>query len=238
MASGMNPFDLLDGGAEDVKALVASQLEKTEREQKQKKQANSALKTRPPFQEVRRFKGGDSGGGRGYGRGGYNKGPASSGGSFNSGRGAGGASEGDAAKQYGRRKYEGPFHGGHHRGFSNGDGADRAERPPRKVSEQSFRLAKEAYPETEKLGAQNTVTEDAVSNGSKNNAVNNLVEEKPEHKEMTLEEYQKVLEEKKKALHALKVAERKVDIKEFQSMQPLSNKRTNNAVVSKLVSFL
>ena len=45
---------------------------------------------------------------------------------------------------------------------------------------------------------------------------------------MTLEEYEKILEEKKKALQATKVEERKVDTKVFESMQQLSSKKTNN----------
>ena len=45
---------------------------------------------------------------------------------------------------------------------------------------------------------------------------------------MTLEEYEKILEEKKKALQATKVEERKVDTKVFESMQQLSNKKTND----------
>lgn len=52
---------------------------------------------------------------------------------------------------------------------------------------------------------------------------------------MTLEEYEKVLEEKRKALHALKTEERKVDAKEFESMQQLSNKKGNDDVFIKLV---
>lgn len=53
---------------------------------------------------------------------------------------------------------------------------------------------------------------------------------------MTLEEYEKVLEEKRKALLALKTEERKVDAdKEFQAMQPLSNKKNNEDVFIKLV---
>lgn len=43
---------------------------------------------------------------------------------------------------------------------------------------------------------------------------------------MTLEEYEKVLEEKRKALQALKTEVRKVDAKEFESMQPLSTRKT------------
>lgn len=54
---------------------------------------------------------------------------------------------------------------------------------------------------------------------------------------MTLEEYEKLLEEKRKALLALKTEERKVDGKEFQAMQQLSNKKTNDDVFIKLVSY-
>ncbi|KAE9459982.1 hypothetical protein C3L33_08125, partial [Rhododendron williamsianum] len=54
--------------------------------------------------------------------------------------------------------------------------------------------------------------------------------------EMTLEEYEKVLEEKRKALQALKTEERKVDVKEFASMQQLSSKKDNDDVFVKLGS--
>ncbi|PQQ00791.1 RGG repeats nuclear RNA binding protein A isoform X1 [Prunus yedoensis var. nudiflora] len=54
---------------------------------------------------------------------------------------------------------------------------------------------------------------------------------------MTLEEYEKVLEEKRKALLALKTEERKVDLdKDLKSMQQLSNKKENNDIFIKLVS--
>jgi len=53
---------------------------------------------------------------------------------------------------------------------------------------------------------------------------------------MTLEEYEKVLEEKRKALLALRTEERKVDVdKEFASMQQLSNKKVNDDIFIKLV---
>lgn len=56
---------------------------------------------------------------------------------------------------------------------------------------------------------------------------------------MTLEEYEKVLEEKRKALQSTKVEERKVDTKVFDSMQQLSSKKSNNdEVFIKLVSSL
>ena len=55
--------------------------------------------------------------------------------------------------------------------------------------------------------------------------------------EMTLEEYEKVLEEKRKALLALKAEERKVEVdKELQSMQQLSVKKDADEVFIKLVS--
>jgi hypothetical protein len=54
---------------------------------------------------------------------------------------------------------------------------------------------------------------------------------------MTLEEYEKVLEEKRKALQALKTEERKVDTKEFESMQQLSNKKGGDDIFIKLVTL-
>lgn len=53
---------------------------------------------------------------------------------------------------------------------------------------------------------------------------------------MTLEEYEKVLEEKRKALLALKAEERKVDLDEdLASMQQLSSKKGNDDIFIKLV---
>ncbi|KAG8374655.1 hypothetical protein BUALT_Bualt10G0018600 [Buddleja alternifolia] len=55
--------------------------------------------------------------------------------------------------------------------------------------------------------------------------------------EMTLEEYEKVLEEKRKALLALKSEERKVNVdKELESMQLLSNKKNADEIFVKLGS--
>ncbi|KAL9260185.1 RGG repeats nuclear RNA binding protein B-like protein [Drosera capensis] len=62
-------------------------------------------------------------------------------------------------------------------------------------------------------------------------------EKEPEEKQMTLEEYEKVLEEKRKALLALKAEERKVDLdKEFESMQLVSKKKDNDEIFVKLGS--
>ncbi|RZR96351.1 hypothetical protein BHM03_00025354 [Ensete ventricosum] len=53
--------------------------------------------------------------------------------------------------------------------------------------------------------------------------------------EMTLEEYEKIREEKRKALLAMKAEERKVEIdKELQSMQQLSMKKENDPIFVKL----
>ena len=55
---------------------------------------------------------------------------------------------------------------------------------------------------------------------------------------MTLEEYEKVREEKRKALLALKSEERKVDLdKDFESMQLLSSKKNEEEIFVKLVSL-
>uniref|UniRef100_A0A804Q241 Hyaluronan/mRNA-binding protein domain-containing protein n=1 Tax=Zea mays TaxID=4577 RepID=A0A804Q241_MAIZE len=61
----------------------------------------------------------------------------------------------------------------------------------------------------------------------------------PEDKEMTLEEYEKVLEQKQKALLSLKAEERKVEIdKELQAMQQLSVKKDGDEVFIKLVRYV
>ncbi|PKU67066.1 RGG repeats nuclear RNA binding protein A [Dendrobium catenatum] len=62
-------------------------------------------------------------------------------------------------------------------------------------------------------------------------------EKEPEDNEMTLEEYEKVREEKRKALLSMKVEERKVEIdKDLQSMQQLTIKKGNDDVFIKLSS--
>ncbi|XP_020585081.1 RGG repeats nuclear RNA binding protein A [Phalaenopsis equestris] len=75
-----------------------------------------------------------------------------------------------------------------------------------------------------------------ASKDKKGEAVQEVVKE-PEDNEMTLEEYEKVKEEKRKALLSMKVEERKVEIdKELQSMQQLSVKKGNEEVFIKLGS--
>lgn len=56
---------------------------------------------------------------------------------------------------------------------------------------------------------------------------------------MTLEEFEKIREEKRKNLLAMKNEERKVDVdKEFESMQQLSVKKGNDDIFIKLVCLL
>lgn len=53
---------------------------------------------------------------------------------------------------------------------------------------------------------------------------------------MTLEEYEKVLEEKRKSLEAAKAAERKVEVdKAFSKMQLVDNKKRDEDIFIKLV---
>jgi plasminogen activator inhibitor 1 RNA-binding protein len=55
---------------------------------------------------------------------------------------------------------------------------------------------------------------------------------------MTLEEFEKIREEKRKALLALKTEERKVEVdRDLQSMQLLANKKGNDEIFVKLVNF-
>ncbi|XP_020583882.1 RGG repeats nuclear RNA binding protein A-like isoform X2 [Phalaenopsis equestris] len=76
-------------------------------------------------------------------------------------------------------------------------------------------------------------------NGSreKGEGSNEAERKEPEDKEMTLEEYEKVREEKRKALLSMKVEERKVELDEdLKEMQQLSTKKGNDEVFIKLGS--
>ncbi|XP_042505800.1 RGG repeats nuclear RNA binding protein A-like [Macadamia integrifolia] len=154
----------------------------------------------------------------------------------------------------------GGYRGGRRGGFSNGDLGD-GERPRRLFERRSgtgrgseFKRegsgrgnwgtpADELAQETEEVANTNEkimISEkpvEEVADANKENPVNETEEKEPEEKEMTLDEYEKLLEEKRKALLALKTEERKVDVdKELKSMQQLSNKKENNDVFIKLGS--
>ncbi|KAK6162666.1 hypothetical protein DH2020_002507 [Rehmannia glutinosa] len=177
---------------------------------------------------------------------------------------AGASDEVDAGKSSERRGGyggpRGPFRGGRRGGFSNGEvGEGERDRPRRPFDRRSgtgrmrsngkelggelgtqtdelAQVTEEAVNEGEKtLDVEKpSGEEDAAADGDKEAAANEVEEKEPEDKEMTLEEYEKVLEEKRKALLALKTEERKVDAKEFESMQPLSNKKANDDIFIKL----
>ncbi|KAK7277166.1 hypothetical protein RIF29_18317 [Crotalaria pallida] len=172
--------------------------------------------------------------------------------------------EGDAGNPSERRGYgapRGPYRGGRRGGFNNGE-ADEGGRPRRAFerrsgtgrgsevkregsgqgnwgsqSDEFAQVTEEVVNEAErKLSDEKAAGEEDAADGNKENPATENEEKEPEDKEMTLEEYEKVLEEKRKALEALKTEERKVDAKEFESMQPLSSKKDNDEIFAKLGS--
>ncbi|CAM8877730.1 unnamed protein product [Rhodiola kirilowii] len=172
--------------------------------------------------------------------------------------------EGEAGKTFERQAgYGGPrrsFRGGRRGGFSDGD-APEGERPQRVYERHSgtgrdngFKRdgagrgnwgtpTDEIALKTEEAPIQREKVEDAekqfgdedVSDMNKEKTEEEI-EKEIEAKEMTLEEYEKILEEKRKALLALKTEERKVDDKEFKSMQQISSKKNNDEIFVKLGS--
>ncbi|KAL5560500.1 hypothetical protein UlMin_036711 [Ulmus minor] len=211
-------------------------------------------------------RGGGRGYGRGRGGSGFNRVSNNNENSFgNSGfpGGQGTLEEGEPGRTSERRGYggpRGPFRGGR-REFGNGEVGD-GEHPRRPYERRSGTgrgseikrdgsgrgnwgtetdefapVTEDVINETEKnLGGENPAGEEVAADGSKETPSNEPEEKEPEEKEMTLEEYEKVLEEKRKALQALKTEERKVDAKEFSSMQQLSSKKGNDDIFIKLGS--
>ncbi|XP_044503653.1 RGG repeats nuclear RNA binding protein A-like [Mangifera indica] len=178
--------------------------------------------------------------------------------------GQGAQEDGEAGKNSERRGYgapRGPYRGGRRGGFSNGEIGDE-ERPRRTFERHSgtgrgneikregsgrgnwgsqideiSQVNEEVVNESEKnFGDEKPQGEEGVADGNKDSPANEPEEKEPEEKEMTLEEYEKLLEKKRKALQARKTEERKVDAKEFESMQPLFNKKGNDDVFIKLGS--
>uniref|UniRef100_A0A7N0UU41 Hyaluronan/mRNA-binding protein domain-containing protein n=1 Tax=Kalanchoe fedtschenkoi TaxID=63787 RepID=A0A7N0UU41_KALFE len=164
-----------------------------------------------------------------------------------------------------RGGYGGPcgsFRGGRRGGYSNGEEAEGGERT-RRVYERHSGTGRdngfkrdgagrgnwgtptdEIAPEIEEVPIQREIVEEPekqsgeeeVGDVNKEKTEEAAEEKEPEAKEMTLEEYEKVLEEKRKALSALKPEERKVDDKEFKSMQQISSKKNNDEIFIKLGS--
>ncbi|KGN46514.1 RGG repeats nuclear RNA binding protein A [Cucumis sativus] len=199
-------------------------------------------------------------GGRGYGRGrgsgGFNRESPNNEYSFSSN-----PEDGETGRTTEKRGgYGGPRgRGGRRGGFYNGDTAD-GERPRGaferhsgtgrgnefkregsgrgnwgRSAEEFPEVAEEAN-ESQKLGDEKPVHEDDTAGVNTENPAKESEEKEPEDKEMTLEEYEKLLDEKRKSLLALKTEERKVDPKEFASLQQLSSKKENQDIFIKLGS--
>ncbi|XP_048319963.2 RGG repeats nuclear RNA binding protein A [Ziziphus jujuba] len=193
--------------------------------------------------------------GRGGGGGGYNRESVSNESSFGNNGFSGGyraPEEGDTGKSSERRGYGGGGRGGYRggrRGVGNGEAVE-GERPRRTYERRSGtgrgnELKREGSgrgnwgtptdeiaPEVEEpvieseKNAEKPVGDEEAVDVNKESPVNEPEEKEPEDKEMTLEEYEKVLEEKRKALLALKTEERKVNLdKDLESMQQLSSKK-------------
>ncbi|KAJ4870151.1 Hyaluronan / mRNA binding family [Raphanus sativus] len=246
----VNPFDLLDDDTEDLHKLVAAKPLKVEKPAPVQP-GKLPTKPLPPSQAVREGKNGPGGvrGGRGR-SGGFNREQRNNDGPANENGYAGGyrrSEEGDGARRGGSSVggYRGRG-GGRRGGFNSGESGD-FERPRRNFDRQSgtghgngFKRdgagrgnwgtnEDEIPPVTEESAA--VVVEGVEKEGGEATDANKetpVEEKEPEDKEMTLEEYEKVLEEKRKALQATKIEERKVDTKAFETMQQLSNKKSNN----------
>ncbi|KAL0835422.1 hypothetical protein Bca101_087311 [Brassica carinata] len=245
----LNPFDLLDDDAEDPSQLAVSIASDKSKKSAPvsglpAKSAPPSSKQPSPSQAVREARSG----GFSRGRGGYNRdGPRGNNGY--SGGYSKPSDEGDVSKpSYERRGGGGGGgYGGPPRGGIRGEG----ERPRRAFERRSgtgrggdFKregagrgnwgtpgeevLAVEteevAGVETEKDVVEKPADDDA----NKENTAEVEEQKEPEVKEMTLDEYEKILEEKRKALQSQNTSERKVDTKVFESMQQLSNKKKSN----------
>ncbi|XP_015158493.1 H/ACA ribonucleoprotein complex subunit 1-like isoform X2 [Solanum tuberosum] len=244
--------------AQQLKAPVASAPAKKGPVQPTKPAAKLPSKPVPPSQAVREARsdgqrgggrGGPRGGARGRGRGrGFNQDFAADENAFGSNNGFSGRysapENGEPGKVSERRGgyggSRGGFYGGRRGGFNNGDTAEGEVERPRKVFDRRSGTGRgetevpvidgEKIVEAEKQAGQ----EDAGDN-NKDSTAAEPEEKEPEEKEMTLEEYEKVMEEKRKALVALKQEERKVNLdKELQSMQLLSNKKNDDEIFIKL----
>ncbi|CAN6802467.1 unnamed protein product [Brassica oleracea] len=251
----LNPFDLLGVDAEDPSQIAVALPKKVEKAAPvlPAKAAKLQSKQAPPSQagkmESRNAPSGGRGGagGRGPPRGSFNPG----------GNRPYDPKDGpkDGERNGGFRGYrESGGRGGHVGGFADGKPGD-VEQRPKRVYDRHSRTGRsndvkregggrgnwgtpeddipppteEPTAEVEKSPvAENEGGEDDTTDAKKDSPAAEQEEKEPEDKEMTLEEYEKILEEKKKALQATKVEERKVDTKVFESMQQLSNKKTNN----------
>ncbi|VAH23768.1 unnamed protein product [Triticum turgidum subsp. durum] len=243
-----NQFDLLgDVDNDDPSQLLAAAAAKKAAEPKPaapaaKPGSKPPAKTPPPAEDRGNRDGAGRGrGGRGGG-GGARTGPrrdygdADANGGFEGGGGGGGypaprLEDGEGKQAERGRGPRQPYRGGGGRrgGYSDGQNTDEFGRPHRSYERRSgtgrgFGMKRDGAGR----GNWGTATDEGFPQENVE-AVNT--------EEMTLEEYEKVLEEKRKAILALKAEERKVEVdKELQSMQQLSVKKDAEEVFIKLGS--
>uniref|UniRef100_A0A0D3DMC4 Hyaluronan/mRNA-binding protein domain-containing protein n=1 Tax=Brassica oleracea var. oleracea TaxID=109376 RepID=A0A0D3DMC4_BRAOL len=222
----LNPFDLLGDDAEDPSQIAVSIAAISPRN----------LHLFPSLREARNDAprgGGRGGGDRGSSRGGYNRdfrgGDGNSGGYNKPSEEGGGGSK----PFYEKRSVPGVY-GGAPRGGRRGE-AGEGERPRRTYERRSGT----GRGETEEVAGaeiEKPAGDEVAADAKKENTANVEEQKEPEDKEMTLDEYEKILEEKKKSLQSQTTSERKVDTKVFESMQQLSNKKSNDEIFIKLGS--
>ncbi|KAJ4797325.1 Hyaluronan / mRNA binding family [Rhynchospora pubera] len=167
------------------------------------------------------------------------RGPRGPRGPYRGGPRRGGYGDGEAGEE-GRPRRTFDRHSGTGRSYGmKKDGAGRAnwgtstdENPADKETEENVN-AEEKTAEKEVQG--DVPPADEAGKEKEGEAADEAEKEKEEDKEMTLEEYEKIREEKRKALLALKAEERKVEVdKDLQKMQVLSLKKNNDEVFIKL----
>ncbi|KAL0650590.1 hypothetical protein Bca4012_093281 [Brassica carinata] len=254
----LNPFDLLGDDAEDPSQIAVSIAA-----DKPKKpvpvsavSAKSSAPSRQLPQPVREARndaprgGGRGGGDRGSSRGGYNRdfrgGDGNSGGYNKPSEEGGGGSK----PFYEKRSVPGVY-GGAPRGGRRGE-AGEGERPRRTYERRSgtgrggdFKREgagrgnwgtpgeEVLVVETEEVAGteiEKPAGDEVAADAKKENTAEVEEQKEPEDK------YEKILEEKKKSLQSQTTSERKVDTKVFESMQQLSNKKSNDEIFIKLGS--
>ncbi|CAN7056453.1 unnamed protein product, partial [Brassica oleracea var. botrytis] len=260
----LNPFDLLGDDAEDPSQIAVS-IAADKPKKPVPVSAVSAKSSAPsrqlpqPVREARNDAprgGGRGGGDRGSSRGGYNRdfrgGDGNSGGYNKPSEEGGGGSK----PFYEKRSVPGVY-GGAPRGGRRCE-AGEGERPRRTYERRSgtgrggdFKREgagrgnwgtpgeEVLVVETEEVAGteiEKPAGDEVAADAKKENTAEVEEQKEPEDKEMTLDEYEKILEEKKKSLQSQTTSERKVDTKVFESMQQLSNKNSNDEIFIKLGS--
>ncbi|KAG5389376.1 hypothetical protein IGI04_030917 [Brassica rapa subsp. trilocularis] len=206
----LNPFDLLGDDAEDPSQIAVSiAADKPKKPAPVSAKSSAPSRQLPqPVREARsdaprgggRGGGGDRGSSRG--RGGYNR--DFRGGDGNSGGYNKPSEEGGISKPFYEKR---SVYGGAPRGGGRRGEAGEGERPRR------------TYERRSGTGRGGDFKREGAGRGNWGT---------PGEEEMTLDEYEKILEEKKKSLQSQTTSERKVDTKVFESMQQLSNKKKSN----------